>query len=159
MSNSSPRTMRRNAAISGSTSSNANSNVFGLTVPSLSARLLPWVRVTVLSLGADMGGFLIPSSPRRRGPIFQRPAWVAPWVPACAGTTAQQEFRFLSRTGGVRSHRRLRHARPRRERLLGGVLERLVRRQHHRGRAHPVVGRIDAGRRNALLDQRLGGAH
>src|SRR5262245_66679313 len=29
------------------------------------------------------------SSPRKRGPIFQRPASVARWVPACAGTTAE----------------------------------------------------------------------
>ena len=27
------------------------------------------------------------SSPRRQGPIFQRPAYVARWVPTCAGTT------------------------------------------------------------------------
>ena len=48
MSNSRPRTMRRNAAMSGSTSSNANANARGRIVPSLSARLLPCVRVTVV---------------------------------------------------------------------------------------------------------------
>src|SRR5262245_18401905 len=51
MSNSLPRTMRRNAAISGSTSTKSNSKVLGLTVPSLTAWLLPCVRVTVFSLG------------------------------------------------------------------------------------------------------------
>src|SRR5215813_595580 len=79
MSNSSPRTMRRNAAISGSTSSKSNSNVFGRTLPSLSAWLLPWVRVTVFSFTL---------------------------------------------------HRGLRHAGARGERFLGGILERLVGRQH-----------------------------
>src|SRR6516165_5426487 len=54
MSNSLPRTMRRNAAMRGSTSSNSNAKVRGLTVPSLSAWLLPWLRVTVLSLSAVM---------------------------------------------------------------------------------------------------------
>src|ERR1700716_3312221 len=105
MSNSSPRTMRRNAAMSGSTSSKANSKVFGLTVPSLSARLLPWVRVTAFSFT---------------------------------------------------SHRRLRHAGPRGQRLLGGVLECLIRRQHHRSRTHLVMFGVDAGRRDALLHQRFG---
>ena len=56
MSNSLPRTMRRNAAISGSTSTNSNSKVLGFTVPSLSAWLLPWVRVTVFSLGRPWRG-------------------------------------------------------------------------------------------------------
>src|ERR1700692_599911 len=51
MSNSLPRTMRRKAAMSGSTSTKSNSKLRGLTVPSLRAWLLPWVRVTVLSLG------------------------------------------------------------------------------------------------------------
>src|SRR5215470_17735130 len=106
MSNSFPRTMRRNAAMSGSTSSKSKAKVFGLTLPSLSARLLPWVRVTVLSLSSAM-----------------------------------------ERS----SHRRLRDAPPRGERFLGGVLERLVGRQQHRGRAHAVVRGIDPGRRHALL--------
>jgi hypothetical protein len=30
------------------------------------------------------------SSPRKRGPIFQRPQCMARWVPACAGTTTRQ---------------------------------------------------------------------
>src|SRR6187402_238802 len=55
MSNSSARTMRRKASMSGSTSMNSKSNVRGLTVPSFSAVLLPCVRVTVLSLGRVMG--------------------------------------------------------------------------------------------------------
>src|SRR5262249_37336279 len=54
MSNSLPRTMRRNAAMRGSTSSKSNAKVAGLTVPSLSAWLLPWLRVTVLSLSSAM---------------------------------------------------------------------------------------------------------
>src|SRR5262249_54827243 len=88
------------------------------------------------------GRYSVVSSPRRRGPIFQR-RWL--WVPAFAGTTA--------------SHRRLGHAGTRGERLFGGVLERLIRRQHHRGRAHLVVRRIDAGRRDAFLRQGLRRAH
>src|SRR5262249_24218394 len=54
MSNSLPRTIRRNAAISGSTSTKSNSKIFGRTLPSLRAWLLPCVRVTVLSLGPAM---------------------------------------------------------------------------------------------------------
>src|SRR5438270_3501444 len=54
MSNSLPRTMRRNAAISGSTSSKSNSKVFGFTVPSFSDLLLPCVRVTAFSFGPVM---------------------------------------------------------------------------------------------------------
>src|SRR5262249_12666950 len=57
-SNSLPRTMRRKAAISGSTSTKSNSNVFGFTVPSLRARLLPCVRVTVLNFGPAMAALL-----------------------------------------------------------------------------------------------------
>src|SRR5882757_8514649 len=108
MSSSSPRTMRRNAAISGSTSSKSNSKVFGRTLPSLSAWLLPWLRVTVFSFTL---------------------------------------------------HRGLRDARARGQRLLRGILERLVRREHHGGRAHLVVRRVDAGWRNTFLHQRLGRAH
>src|SRR5690242_7427342 len=52
MSNSSARVMRRKASMSGSTSTKSNSKVRGLTLPSLSALLLPWVRVTVFSLGS-----------------------------------------------------------------------------------------------------------
>src|SRR5215510_10519232 len=74
MSNSLPRTMRRNAAMIGSTSTKSNSKVLALTVPSLSAWLLPCVRVTVISLGPDMlcsrdaAAILCPvwSSPRKR---------------------------------------------------------------------------------------------
>jgi hypothetical protein len=36
----------------GSTSTKSNSKVRGLTVPSLSALLFPWVRVTVVSFGS-----------------------------------------------------------------------------------------------------------
>src|SRR5262249_20837819 len=56
ISNSLPRTMRRNAAIIGSISSKSNSKVFGFTVPSLRALLLPCVRVTVFRRGPVMGG-------------------------------------------------------------------------------------------------------
>src|SRR4051812_24877017 len=57
------------------------------------------------------------------------------------------------------SDRGVRDAGPRGERLFGGVLERLIGRQHYRGRAHLVVLGIDAGRDRALVDQRLGGTH
>src|SRR6185369_8515654 len=53
--NSSVRTMRRKASMSGSTSMNSNSNERGFTVPSFSALLLPCVRVTVFSLSSAMG--------------------------------------------------------------------------------------------------------
>src|SRR5215471_6731840 len=101
MSNSLPRTMRRNAAMRGSTSSKSNAKVRGLTVPSLSARLLPWLRVTVLSLSSAM----------KRNAIERK----------------------LHRGDHVALHRRLGHAGTRGERLSGGVLERLIGRQHHRG--------------------------
>src|SRR5262252_3706839 len=162
MSNSLPRTMRRNAAMRGSTSSKSNAKVRGLTVPSLSAWLLPWLRVTVLSLSSAMSLRRVLSlwcRPRGGGdPILQR-RWL--WVPATgsprrerrgvpfAGTTSRQ----------TALHRRLSHAGTRGERLFGSVLERLIRRQHHRGRAHLVVRRIDAGRRDAFLHQRLGRPH
>src|SRR5215813_7612243 len=59
MSNSLPRTMRRNAAMIGSTSRKSGSKVLALTVPSLSAWLLPCVRVTVISLGPAMAGYSV----------------------------------------------------------------------------------------------------
>src|SRR5262245_66624029 len=59
----------------------------------------------------------------------------------------------LHRGDHVALHRRLRDAGTRGERLFGGVLERLIRRQHHRGRAHLVVRRIDAGRRDAFRSE------
>src|SRR5215470_715621 len=65
MSNSLPRTMRRKAAMIGSTSRKSGSKVFGLTVPSLSAWLLPCVRVTRVSLGPAMAAF-------RSGGCFSR---------------------------------------------------------------------------------------
>src|SRR5262244_1600662 len=55
MSNSSPRTMRRKPSIRTGTSTKSNAKVFGLTVPSLRAWLLPWVRVTVFRLSSAMG--------------------------------------------------------------------------------------------------------
>ena len=51
-------------------------------------------RVTVLHIGvlldrcARKGTISSLSSPRRRGPIFQRPECLARWVPAFAGTTS-----------------------------------------------------------------------
>src|SRR5262245_2389040 len=57
------------------------------------------------------------------------------------------------------SNRRVPDTRPRGERLLGGVLESLIRRQHDRGRAHLVMLGIDTGWDHALLDQCFGGAH
>src|SRR5215467_7648015 len=75
MSNSLPRTMRRNAAMRGSTSSKSNAKVRGLTVPSLSARLLPWLRVTVLSLSSAMTisrVFTLGCRPRGGGDPYSR---------------------------------------------------------------------------------------
>src|SRR5262245_33256914 len=57
------------------------------------------------------------------------------------------------------SHRRVDRIRPHLEMLARGILERLVGRQDHGGRAHALVHRIDAGRDHARLGQRLGGAH
>src|SRR3984893_16488014 len=108
MSNSSPRTMWRNASTRTGTSTKSNAKVRGLTLPSLSAWLLPCVRVTVLS---------------------------------CI------------------SHRRLGHAGTGGEGFLRSILEGLVRRQHHRCRAHPVMRRIDTRRDGSFFGQRLGGAH
>src|SRR5215813_4217683 len=160
MSNSLPRTMRRNAAMRGSTSS--NSKVRGLTVPSLSAWLLPWLRVTVLSLSSAISlSRVVTLSCRPRGgggPIFQRR-----WLRVPATGSPRRERRGVPFAGTTSRqtalHRRLGHAGTRGERLFGGVLERLIRRQHHRGRAHLVVRRIDAGRRGAFLHQCLGRPH
>src|SRR6516225_5436069 len=147
MSNSLPRTMRRNAAMRGSTSSNSNAKVRGLTVPSLSAWLLPWLRVTVLSLSSVMTVSRVLLS------------GVVPTL-GCRPRESGDDIAATSVTPSWKSnqaslHRRLGHAGTRGERLFGGVLERLIRRQHHRGRAHLVVRRIDAGRRDTLLRQRL----
>src|SRR5947209_17973407 len=46
--------MRRKASTRTGTSSNSNAKLRGLTVPSLSASLLPWLRVTVLSLSTRL---------------------------------------------------------------------------------------------------------
>src|SRR5215831_15115579 len=114
MSNSLPRTMRRKAAISGSTSTKSKEKLFGLTVPSLSARLLPWVRVTVLSLSSGIGS--------------ENRARVADDGNPCS----------ISAVCHLYLDRRLRHAGTRGQRLLGGILERLIGGQHHRSRAHPM---------------------
>src|SRR3954454_24560655 len=152
MSNSLPRTMRRNAAISGSTSSNANSNVLGLTVPSFSARLLPCVRVTVLSLGSGIGSMVGCSHPRKSGePSISRP--LGNGFPLSRERRCSSEPRNLMRD---RLHGRLRHAGTRGKRLFGGILERLIRREHNRGGAHLVVSRIDTGRHDAFVGQSLG---
>src|SRR5262249_49219759 len=132
MSNSLPRTMRRNAAMRGSTSSNSNAKVRGLTLPSLSAWLLPWLRVTVLSLSSVMTVSRVFNS-RVSFPL-------SGVVPASAGTTSRQRALHRHENRNQASlHRRLGHAGTRGECLFGGVLERLIRRQHHRGRAHLVV--------------------
>src|SRR6516164_9657884 len=47
--------MRRKASMSGSTSTKSSATVRGFTAPSFSARLLPWVRVTVFSCGSLIG--------------------------------------------------------------------------------------------------------
>src|SRR5438046_2568543 len=108
MSNSSPRTMRRNAAIRGSTSTNSKANVRGLTLPSLSAWLFPCVRVTVFM--SDDG-------------LQTTENGLYPWPPLTS------VLRRLSLCRPILD-RRLRHAGPRRERFLGGILEGLVGRQH-----------------------------
>src|ERR1700682_1803023 len=58
-----------------------------------------------------------------------------------------------------RLHRRLRHAGFAVERFLGAVLERHVGRQHHGAGADFLMLDVDAGRRHALVEERLGGAH
>src|SRR5215470_8249278 len=73
MSNSLPRTMRRNAAMIGSTSRYSGSKVLGLTLPSLSAWLLPCVRVTVISLGPAMAAFRSEWMFRRANNTRRRP--------------------------------------------------------------------------------------
>src|SRR5712691_7672836 len=64
-----------------------------------------------------------------------------------------------STQGPAPSHPRVRKAWSDLHLLLGGVLERLIRRQHDRDGAHALMGGVDAGGRFALLDQGLGGAH
>src|SRR5262245_32900612 len=155
MSNSLPRTMRRNAAMRGSTSSKSNAKVRGLTMPSLSAWLLPWLRATVLSLSSVMSLPRVLSlwcRPRGGGDPYSRGRGVThDGSPLSRGRRLTPSWKSL--------HRRLGHAGTGGERLFGGVLERLIGRQHHRGRAHLVVRGIDAGRRDAFLRQRLGRAH
>src|SRR3954468_6235027 len=137
MSNSLPRTMRRKAAISGSTSMKSNSKVLGLTSPALSARLLPWLRVTVFSFGPAI---LVCSPQKKEGrriAAIPRPSY---------------SFTLM------RSDGRLRDAElARQERVFGGFLERLVRFQHDRDRPHALVRGVDAGRDRALVGMRLGG--
>src|SRR5215471_1749080 len=57
ISNSLPRTMRRKPSMRTGTSTKSNAKVFGFTVPSLRAWLLPWVRVTVFNFSSAMGRF------------------------------------------------------------------------------------------------------
>src|SRR5260221_10784456 len=59
MSNSLPRTMRRKPSMRIGTSTRSNAKVFGVTVPSLRAWLLPWMRVTVFNLSSAIGGALL----------------------------------------------------------------------------------------------------
>src|SRR6266404_4866353 len=149
MSNSLPRTMRRNAAMRGSTSSKWNAKLRGCTVPSLSARLLPWVRVTVLSFSSGMARraallFVVPVH-AGFGPCFHRDDNPGPLYGRGIKPAA--------------SHRRLCHAGTRGEGLFGSILKGQIGRQDDGGRAHPVMRRVDAGRRDAFLHQRLGGSH
>src|SRR6266478_5154378 len=141
MSNSLPRTMRRNAAMSGSTSSKWNAKLRGFTVPSLSARLLPWVRVTVLSFSSCMARraallFVVPVH-AGFGPCFHRDDNPGPLYGRGIKPAA--------------SHRRLCHAGTRGEGLFGSIFEGQIGRQDDGGRAHPVMRRVDAGRRDAFL--------
>src|SRR4051794_16937257 len=55
----------------------------------------------------------------------------------------------------IASHRRVRDAFAHGERLARALVERLILRQHDRRGAHALMRRIDAGRRDALLVQRL----
>src|SRR4051812_27809670 len=129
--------MRRKAAISGSTSTKSNSKVFGLTSPALSARLLPWLRVTVFSFGPAIFVLLPSKAEGRRIAAIHRPSYA---------------FTLM------RSDRRLCDAElARQERLFGGFLERLVWFQHDRDRTHALVRRVDARRDRAFVGVRLGG--
>src|SRR5438034_6294668 len=143
MSNSLPRTMRRDAAIRGSISSKWNAKLRGWTLPSLSARLLPWVRVTVLSLSSGMA---------RRASLL---------ISSAGSYSLKRHPRPLQRRRLKRaaSHRRLCHAGTRGEGLFGGILEGHIGRQDDRSRAHPVVRRVDSGWGDAFLHQRFGRAH
>src|SRR3954471_11924801 len=111
MSNSFPRTMRRNAAMSGSTSTKSGSKVLGFTVPSLNALLLPCVRVTVFSFGPAMF-----SSPQQKTDDGDR------------SVVRRAAFRRC-----IKSDSRVRNAElGRQERVLGGFLECLRRLQNDR---------------------------
>src|SRR6266481_1405981 len=149
MSNSLPRTMRRNAAMSGSTPSKWNAKLRGCTVPSLSARLLPWVRVTVLSFSSGMA--------RRAALLFVVP------VHAGFGPFFHSDDNpgplYARGIKPAASHRRLCHAGTRGEGLFGSILKGQIGRQDDGGRAHPVMRRVDAGRRDAFLHQRPGRTH
>src|SRR5580698_2721673 len=79
-------------------------------------------------------------------------------APKLATTTVSRIGPRMMR-GARRLHRRLRHARFAVERFLGAILERHVGRQHHRAGADFLVLDVDAGRRHAFVEQRLGGAH
>src|SRR5580692_4573308 len=72
-------------------------------------------------------------------------------------TVSRTEPRMMRRARPL--HRRLRHPRLAVERFLGAVLERHVGREHHRAGANFLVLDVDAGRGDALVEERLGGAH
>src|SRR5262245_31604121 len=63
------------------------------TLPSASARSIKWRRGRGRETAHASRQYRSVSSPRKRGPIFQRPRFLARWVPAFAGTTAQQSAR------------------------------------------------------------------
>src|SRR5580700_10132000 len=72
-------------------------------------------------------------------------------------TVSRTEPRMMRRARPL--HRSLRHAGLAVERFLGAVLERHVGRQHHRAGTDFLVLDVDAGRRHAFVEERLGGAH
>src|SRR5260370_16274924 len=139
MSSSLPRTMRRNAAMSGSTSSKWNAKLRGFTVPSLSARLLPWVRVTVLSFSSGMARrtallFVVPVH-AGFGPCFHRDDNPGPLYGRGIKPAA--------------SHRRLCHAGTRGEGFFVSILEGKIGRQDDARRAHPVLRSVYPARPHA----------
>src|SRR5215470_1464985 len=91
-SNSLPRTMRRKPSMRTGTSTKSNAKVFGFTVPSLRAWLLPWVRVTVFNLSSAMGASL--RLPFRSVCRTSRKRRARPSAAIAADTLGHQE-RFL----------------------------------------------------------------
>ncbi len=107
-----PRAMRRNAAIGGC-APRTRMNLFGATLPSFSAWLLPWVRVTAFSCRRTSGRHTVVCATPGRLVSASLAASLNAWS---GGSTTDD-------------------------------------------RAHPMVGGIDARRRDAFLRQRPGRPH